>query len=517
MEDPSVRSEPPPRRSDVAVYGATAGGVMAAIAAAECGARTLLLEPGRHVGGMISGGLGKTDMERQEHVIGGYARRFFERVGAHYGQPIAWRFEPHVAERVLVDWLDAAGVEVRFGAALAGVAGASRGGRIRSALLVSGESFETVEAAVFVDATYEGDLLAAAGISYAVGREDRSLYGESLAGRREFLPDPHQFRAAVRADESGALARYIQPLASIGVPGQGDGKVQSYCYRICLSADAAASEPIPAPEGYEPEQYSAVEAYLRALGDRATVRDVLGIGEVPSGKTDINSGGPISTNLLGASWAYVEADRATRARIARAHHDWAQGLLYFLAHERSVPAPIRREIGRFGLPRDEFSDTDGWPHQLYVREARRMQGEHILTQRDLTVQRHKPDSIGMGGYNIDIREVQWVSCPVSRFPDVADEILQEGYLSVPVEPYEIPYRALLPRRAECSNLLVSTCLSASHVALNSFRLEPQFMMVGQAAGTAAAFAAREGGDVHDVDVGALQEHLRRDGAILGLP
>ncbi len=503
---------------EVAVYGATASGVMAAIAAAETGARTVLLEPGRHVGGMLSGGLGKTDMERQERVIGGLARRFFERLGARYGQTIAWRFEPHVAEQVLLEWLEAAGVEMRFGAVLRGVERAD--GRIRSVLLESAGSVgavESVEAAIFVDASYEGDLLAAAGVTYATGREDRALHGETLAGRREFLPDPHQFRAAVRADEAGALARYIQPLDSIGLPGEGDGKVQSYCYRICLSSDRATSDPLPAPAGYESARFSAVAAYLRALGDRATVRDVLGIGGLPNGKTDLNSGGPISTNLLGASWGYVEADRATRKLIAREHQDWAQGLLYFLAHDRSVPAPIRREVGRYGLPRDEFSDTDGWPHQLYVREARRMQGEHVLTQRDLTGERDKPDSIGMGGYNIDIREVQWVSCPVSRFPDVADEILQEGYLSVPVDPYQIPYRALLPLREECCNLLVSCCISASHVALNSFRLEPQFMIAGQAAGTAAALAARERGEVHKVDVGVLQERLGRAGAVLALP
>lgn len=506
---------------DVAVYGATAGGVMAAIAAAGSGARTVLLEPSAHVGGMISGGLGKTDMERQERVIGGLARRFFERVGAHYGQAIAWRFEPHVAEQVLGEWLDAAGVEMRFGAVLRDVERAD--GRIRAVRLGSDGSVgsvESVEPAVFVDGSYEGDLLAAAGITYATGREGRSLHGESLAGRRELLPDPHQFRAAVRLDEAGALARYIQPLDSIGLPGEGDGKVQSYCYRICLASDPAGSEPVPAPAGYEPEQYSAVAAYLAALGDRATVRDVLGIGELPNGKTDINSRGPISTNLLGASWAYVEADRETRASIAREHQDWAQGLIYFLGHDRSVPAAIQRAVSRYGLPRDEFTDTDGWPHQLYIREARRIQGEYVMTQRDLTAERRKPDSVGMGGYNIDIREVQWVSCPVSRFPDVADEILQEGYLSVPVEPYQIPYRALLPRREECTNLLVSTCVSASHVSLSSFRLEPQYMIAGQAAGTAAALASlRAGadGDVHEVDVEVLQDRLRRDGAILRLP
>lgn len=494
---------------DVIVYGATASGVMAAVAAAEMGARTALVEPGRHLGGMVSGGLGKTDMERQEGVIGGHARRFFERVGDHYGSPVAWRFEPSVAERVLTSGAEIAGVDVRLGAGLAEVEAAD--GRVLAILLASGER---LPAAAFVDASYEADLLAAAGVSHALGREPRSLHSESLAGRRELLPGPHQFRTAVSAEEAGALARYLQPLDAIGLPADGDGKLQSYCYRVCLTADRAAAEPLQAPPGYDRDQYALVTAYLKALGDGATLRDFLGIGELPNGKTDVNSGGPISTNLLGASWAYPLADAPDRARIAREHRDWAEGLLYFLSHDRSVPGSMRRELDRYGLPRDEFQDSEGWPHQLYVREARRMRGEYVMTQRDLTPEPHKLDSIGMGGYNIDIREVQWVSCPVSRFPDVFPEVLTEGYLSVPVDPYEIPYRALLPTRAECTNLLVSVCISASHVAFSSLRMEPQLMIVGQAAGVAAALAAREGSAVQDVDIGSLQERLRRDGAVL---
>ncbi len=497
---------------DVIVYGATASGVMAAVAAAESGARTALVGPGAHLGGMVSGGLGKTDMERQEQVIGGHARRFFERVGRHYGVPVAWRFEPGVAERVLTREVETAGVDVRLGAVLAGVE--ANDGRISALLLEGGER---LAATVFVDASYEGDLLAAAGVSHALGREARSLHGESLAGRRELLPGPHQFRAAVPAEEAGALAPYLQPLESVGLPGDGDGKLQSYCYRVCLTADRAKGEPLAAPPGYDRDQYALVTAYLQALGDGATLRDFLGIGELPNAKTDVNSGGPLSTNLLGASWSYPGADAQGRAGIAGEHRDWAQGLLYFLGHDRSVPLGIRREIDRFGLPRDEFTDSGGWPHQLYVREARRMQGEHVLTQADVIDERRKPDSIGMGGYNIDVREVQWVSCPVSRFPDVFREVLTEGYLSVPVDPYEIPYRALLPLRSECTNLLVSVCISASHVAFSSFRMEPQLMITGHAAGVTAALAARDGSAVQDVDIAAVQDRLSRDGAVLRYP
>ncbi|MGI8533935.1 MAG: FAD-dependent oxidoreductase, partial [Candidatus Limnocylindrales bacterium] len=282
---------------DVCVYGGTAGGVVAAVTAARSGAEVVLLEPGQHLGGMVSGGLGNTDMERQEHFIGGHARRFFEDVGARYGQSLAWRFEPHVAEEIFIDWVERAGVEVRLGSMIEDVEMVDT--RIGSLRL---KDRSIIKAAAYVDASYEGDLLAAAGASFAIGRESRSLNRESLAGRRELLPDPHQFRAPVLASRAGGLTRYLQPLDGICLPGEGDNKIQSYCYRICLTADRANGEPIPPPTGYDAEQYQLLAAYLEALGERATIRDVLGIGELPNGKTDINSGGPISTNLLGASW-----------------------------------------------------------------------------------------------------------------------------------------------------------------------------------------------------------------------
>ena len=495
---------------DVAVYGGTAAGVIAARQAAELGAAVVLVAPERHLGGMASGGLGKTDMERQGQVIGGAARRFYEAVGVRYGEPIAWRFEPHVAEAVFDELADHPRISVRLDARLTDVT--------RSANAIAGATFSdgAMRAGCWIDATYEGDLMAAAGVSHGVGREDRSLHGESLAGRRELLPGPHQFVAAARATDAGALAALIQPLEAIGLPGSGDGKLQSFCYRICLTTDLRHATPLDAPPGHDPRSYDLLVAYLEALGDRATLRHVLGIGQLPNGKTDVNSDGAISTNLLGASWGYVEADAAGRAAIAAEHERWARGLLHVLAHDPRIPATMRDEMRRYGMPSDEFRDTDGWPHQLYVREARRMRGEYLLTQRDLTVDRQKPDAIGMGGYNIDIREVQWVAAPVSRFPDVADEVLTEGYLSQPVEPWQIPYRALLPTRDECTNLIVPVCISASHVAFNGFRLEPQYMIAGHAAGVAAALAAREGIAAHDVPIDELQQRLRAAGQVLEL-
>jgi hypothetical protein len=234
---------------------------------------------------------------------------------------------------------------------------------------------------------------------------------------------------------------------------------------------------------------------------------------MPNNKTDSNAT-TVSTNLLGAGLAYIEADWETRNRILEEHRSWAHGLLWFLANEAAVPEKLRAEVGRWGLSADEFTDTGHWPHQLYIREGRRMQGEYILTQRDLQTNRTKYDSIGMASYNIDIREVQWIAKTVTRFPKIGREVLMEGYLSVPVDPYEIPYRSLLPRHGECSNLLVSAAVSASHVAYASFRMEPQYMIAGESAGVAAAMAAKSGVAPHYVDVRALQQRLRARGQIL---
>lgn len=498
--------------ADVAVFGATAGGVLAAVAAAAEAASVVLLNPQTHIGGMLSGGLSRTDIERQEHLVGGMARETFRRIGARYGESVAWRFEPHVAEQVLGEWLAEAGVVVvdHFELASADV----QGRRIRA---VSSASGSIAEASVWIDASYEGDLLAAAGASFRIGRESRALHGERWAGRREILPNPHQFRAPVSAvTDDGGLLQGVVPYDALGVPGDGDGKVQSYCYRLCLTT-AANRLPFGAPAGYDRDRFTLLSRYFDALagaGLPPNLHDAIGISELPNGKADVNSHGPVSTNLLGAAWAYPAVAPAARRAIETEHRLWTQGLLHFLATDASVPAVIAETIQRYGYPADEFPDSDGWPHQLYVREARRMVGEHILMEADVLEGRIPGDSVGLGGYNIDIREVQWVACPISRFPDVHDEVLVEGYLSVPVAPYGIPYRSLLPRRSELENLLASTCISASAVAFASFRMEPQFMIAGQAAGVAAAQAARRNVGVHDVDVDALRVRLEAQGQVL---
>ena len=492
---------------DVVVYGATAGGAMAAVAAAKQGASVILLEPGHHIGGMLSGGLGRTDMDRQENIIGGLAGEFYRRAGKHYGQEVAWMIEPHVAEDILKTLLEEQKITVKFGQALESIE--KKDARILSLKTTDGKEYP---ANVFIDATYEGDLMKAAGISYKVGREGRDTYGESLAGRRDLLRSNHQINFPISPWKDGKLLPYITAEEDLAPTGAGDGKIQSYNFRLCLTNVPENRLAVSKPEGYDPVRYELLRRCFEVGGDK--VNAVLGIKPLPNGKSDVNAGSPISLNLPGANQGYPDGTSVQRKEIWKEHLDWAHGLVYFMQNDPSVPEGIRQKYSEWGLCKDEFKDTGGWPHQLYIREGRKMKGEYILTQNDLMKDRRKNDCIGMAGYNIDIREVQWVSMRTFFFPKAEEQVYMEGYLSQPVEPWDIPYRALLPRFSECQNLLVPVCISASTIAFASFRMEPQFMIAGQAAGTAAALACKEGVAVHNVPLGELQKNLRAGGQIL---
>jgi hypothetical protein len=485
--------------TDVAVYGATATGVMAAVAASEAGADTVLVGPGSHVGGMVSGGLGWTDVGDPE-VLGGMARRFYAAVADSYGARL-WGVkgpEPHVAEEILTAMLERAGVDVRLGETAA------------------------PEAAVYVDASYEGDLLAGLGVPYAVGREPRELYGERWAGRQPaYRPGKHNFSVPLSpfADD-GSLLRFVREpeLDEHGWPvealGEGDGGVQAYGFRVCLTDRPENRLPFEEPEGYDPADYELLRRFLGATDVGA--RDLLGLVPdlLPNGKCDVNSIGPFSLNLLdGCNRDYPDGDEAARAEVRLRHLRYTQGLLWFLSHDEAVPVPVRRELARWGRCADEFEDTDGWPHQLYVRDGRRLLGEYVLREADLLGARPQEDVVALGSYNIDLREIErtWRYLPeYHRTPAV----FNEGYLSVQVPAYPIPYRSLTPRREDAENLLVPVCLSASHVAFGSVRMEPTLMLLGHAAGAAAAQVARRGVAVQDVDVAALQDALRDDGQVL---
>lgn len=509
--------------ADVVVAGATSAGVCAAVAAAEAGASVVLLEPGRHVGGMTSGGLGYTDVG-DVRVLGGMAARFRAEVAAHYDVPVGTYAgpEPHVAEGIFRRWLDHPRIEVVHDAEL-------EAAEVRDATIVGVRTRDgrTWTGGAFVDATYEGDLLALAGVPSSVGREDRSLHGETFAGRREPVPGRHAFPAWVSPftdDPSGETAGAVLPQVR-DVPmapvGSGDGGVMSYGYRLCLTT-APDRVPVERRPGYDEAHWElgrrlfrhwAVEGYEPPAGA------LLGLEpNLPGGKADGNSLGPFSLSVLdGTAWEYPTAGRERREEIRRHHRHHAQDLLWFLTHDPAVPVSVRRELARWGLPRDEFADTGHLPHQLYVREARRMQGEVVLTEHDLRRPARWHDVVAMGSYHLDVREVQRTWRWVHEHPRPVAMVVTEGYLSVPVPPYPVPYRALVPRWEDCTNLVVPVCVSASHVAFSSIRMEPQYQMLGHVAGLAAARAVASGRAVQAVDVAALQDELRDAGQVLALP
>jgi hypothetical protein len=451
------------------------------------------------------------------------ARRLRNDIADHYGVAPG-RYagpEPHVAEDIYLRWLEEAGVEVLFGARVAWADVVD--GRIRSIGTVSGLR---VAGGVFVDASYEGDLLAAAGVPAAVGREGRSLHGERFAGRQELVPGMHAmppWLSPFAGDDSGfadgPLLAQIKPEPLVAV-GAGDGGVMSYGYRMCLTrADDRIA--FTRPDGYDESYWELARrlfSYWQREGKQVSAGRMLGLEEnLPGAKCDGNSLGPMSLSVLdGAAWRYPLADVAGREEI-RAHHErHARGFLYFLSTDPAVPAHVREELLCWGLPADEFADTGHLPHQLYVREARRMVGDYVLTEHDLLAAKPQPDVVAMGSYHLDVREVQRAWRWVYEHPRPVGMVFTEGYLSVPLRPYPIPYRAMLPQEQHCVNLIVPVCLSASHVAFSSIRMEVQYQMLGHAAGVAAALAVAGERTVHRVDVSRLQELLVADGQVLAV-
>lgn len=509
---------------DLCIYGATSAGVIAAITAANAGRSVLLVEPGRHVGGMSSGGLGNTDIGNKK-AIGGMSREFYRRVGRRYGKDEAWVFEPHVAEQVFNDWFRQANVKVLFNHRLAEVD--KDRGQINRILLShvpadvanapGPESdlrrHQTVEATMFLDCSYEGDLMARAGVRFTVGRESVKQYGESLSGIRPHTPK-HQFSVDIDpyhkpGDPSSGLLPLMQR-GDGGTPGAADARVQAYNFRLCLTRASSNRIPIAPLPHYEPGEYELLARYLAALvsaGRRPSLSMFLNVNPVPNGKTDINNNGAISTDFIGRSWSYPEGSYEQRRRVWHEHLHYTRGLLYYLATDPRVPENIRAEISALGLCRDEFTDTGGWPHQLYVREARRMIGPYVITQAVCEHKETVNDSIGLASYNMDSHNCQRIA--------QHGVVRNEGDVQAPpAGPYPISYRVITPRAHECENLLVPVCLSASHIAYGSVRMEPVFMILGQSAAIAAVLAMDKKTSVQDVNVSALQQRLRDAGQLL---
>ncbi len=506
---------------DFVVYGGTAGGVVAAVSAARAGLKAAVVEPRGHLGGMVSGGLGWTDYGKKE-VIGGYSLEFFERVGAHYRLPIEWRFEPHVAEQVFKEMARDAGVTVFFRQRLKEKSGVVKNGaRISEFVTEDGTRFR---AQVFADATYEGDLMAKSGVSYTFGREGIAQYGESLAGVRDRTPF-HQFlikrvwqnpntAVPVQVAARDARGKLLPEIFAgpKGDTGQPDRKVQAYNFRMCLTDDPANRVPFAKPSGYTPARYELLARFLAAATEAAgrplTMRDVMSPDPLGHNrKLDVNNSGAFSTDYIGGNWDYPDADYKTRERIWQAHIHYVAGFFYFLASDPRAPKELQTEFRQWGLAKDEFTDTNNWPHQLYVREARRMTGEYVMSQKDIQTDLTKPDVIGMGSYNSDSHNIQ-------RIENAQGFVENEGDMQVPVAPYQIPYRVMLPKRAEATNLLVPVAFSATHVAYSTIRMEPQYMIIGHAAGVAAAMAFRNQAPLQDVDTRVLTATLRSQRAVM---
>jgi hypothetical protein len=375
---------------------------------------------------------------------------------------------------------------------------------------ITTEKNDSFTAKVFIDASYEGDLMAQSGIAYTYGREGSSQYAESLAGVRDRTP-LHQFLVDVPAvDQTGRLLPEISS-SKLPTPGTADKAVQAYNFRLCFSEVPENRAPFPKPPGYDPKRYQLFARFLAARvkseGRAPVLNSVLKVDRIMNGKTDINNQGAFSTDYLGGSWDYPDATYARRAEIWREHILYMQGLFYFLANDPQVPDALRQEMNHWGLAKDEFRDTDHWPNQLYIRESRRMIGEYVMVQKDLQTELTKPDPIGMGSYNSDSHNVQ-------RIVDANGFARNEGDMQVAVKPYQIPFRIILPKRDQATNVLVPIAFSASHVAYSSVRMEPQYMILGQAAGIAARLAISGGSTVQAIPVEKLVETLRRQGAVM---
>jgi hypothetical protein len=512
---------------DVVVYGGTSASVAAAIQAKRMGKTAIIVCPDKHLGGLTAGGLGWTDSGRKE-AIGGISREFYQRIKKHYDKAEAWIyqkpqeysryrpqedamwvFEPHVAEKTFEELVAEHEIPVHRDQWLKRNSGVTKNGtRIVSITMLSGKTYRS---RIFIDATYEGDLMAGAGVSYHVGREGNEAYGETLNGVQTRNASKHQFEKPVDPyikpgePASGLLLRIHA--GGPGKEGHGDNRVQAYNYRMCLTKVPENRVPFPKPDNYDPMQYELLARYL----DKGWRAIFVKFDPAPNAKTDTNNHGAFSTDNIGMNYDYPEAGYERRQEIFKEHEDYQKGLMWFLAYDPRVPPDVREKVSRWGLAKDEFTDNGNWPHQIYVREARRMISDFVTTELHLRRIKPTPKPVGMGSYNMDSHNVQ-------RYVDEKGHARNEGDIQInPGGPYPISYGSLVPKASECTNLLVPVCVSSSHIAYGSIRMEPVFMILGQSAATAAAFAIDGNINVQDVDYSKLRARLLADKQVLELP
>ncbi|MCG6154322.1 FAD-dependent oxidoreductase [Rubinisphaera margarita] len=524
LSSSSVRAADEPIEADVIIYGGTSAGVAAAVQLDRMGKSSVIIEPSQHLGGLSAGGLGWTDSGNKS-VIGGVSLEFYQRVKDEYDKEETWKwqdsedysryspdaeaiwvFEPHIAERVFNNWVKETKTPVYLGERLDLKDGVTvENGRITEIRMESGQAYR---GKIFIDATYEGDLMAKAGVSYTVGREGNDVYGETLNGVQKARTVSHQFEHQISPYRiPGNPASGLLPGVHGNDPGEdgtGDHRVQAYCFRMCLSNHPDNRVPFPKPDQYDPERYELLARILDAGWNRVFQKfDV-----IPNRKTDTNNHGPFSTDNIGMNYDYPDGDYETREQIIEEHRNYQQGLMWFLANDPRIPTDIQTRIREWGLAADEFQDNGNWPHQIYVREARRMVSDFVMTEWHLRAKKPTPESIGMGSYNMDSHNVQ-------RYVTEEGYARNEGDIQInPGGPYPVSYRAIVPPKKECENLLVPVCLSSSHIAYGSIRMEPVFMILAQSAATAASQSIDNNIAVQDVKYEDLQKKLLEDGQVL---
>lgn len=487
---------------DIVIYGGTAGAITAAVQAKIMGKSTVVIEQGQRIGGLTSGGLGDTDVGMTQ-AIGGLSLEFYKRVARKYSQDDArWLFEPKVALEVLHDLVREHDIEVIYGERLDLKDGVKKQGSTITSIVM--ESGSVYSGKMFIDASYEGDLMGHAGVSYVVGRESNEQYGETLNGIRpgNELPggiDPY----VVKGDPSSGLIQRVNPHPG-GAFGAGDTKLQAYNFRMCLTNNPDNRIEIEKPEGYNEADY---EILFRAIEQGQNTK-FFKLNMVTSDKTDSNNNSGISTDYNGMNHNYAEADYRTRDEIRDTHRIYQQGYVWTIQNHHRVPEEIRAVYKPWGLPRDEFIENNHWTPQLYIRESRRMIGDYVVTEHDVRLENPVPDSIGMGSFAIDSHHTQY-------YVNEDGHVSTEGGFYVRLKaPYPISYRAIVPKQSECTNLLVPVCVSATHAAYGSIRMEPVFMILGQSAATAAALALDGDGIVQQVKVDQLHAVLLQDHQVL---
>ena len=537
------------RKYDVVIYGGTSAGISAAIQTSRMGKTVLLIEPSQRPGGLTTGGLGATDIGNKQ-AVGGISREFYQGIKKYYEDPSSWKFqkpeeyqqdrnsantdamwtfEPSAAIEVYKRMMESEKIKVVYGERLNRVDGVKKeGGRIIEIEMENGNSYR---GRMFIDATYEGDLMAVAGVSYAVGRESNDEYGETLngvqanktsltlRGRVSRNQYNHNFIDGVdpyveKGDPSGGLLPFIEKEAP-GSDGQSDNKIQAYCYRMTLTDHPDNRIPFAKPEDYNELDYELLFRNYEAA--KGPIEEMYNYGDklvpwintgMPNRKTDTNNQKGFSTDFIGQNYDYPEASYEEREKIAEKHRKFQEGLMWTLAYHPRIPEKVRAVVSQWGMCRDEFTGNEGWTDQLYIREARRLKSDYVMTQRHCEGYEVAEDPVGLGAYGMDSHNVQ-------RYVDSAGFVQNEGNVEAPVAgPYPVSYRSIIPKKAECTNLLIPVCLSATHISYGSIRMEPVFMIIGQSAATAACIAIDEKVTIQDVEYARLKERLLNDGQIL---